>query len=102
MIRCEDLPDGFRDPGGSEFSGPPPAATLAQSKENVERERITEALDRNGNNRLRAAAELGISRMTLYKKTSTREVWPDGPLPPCGIWRPGMIRRGSGRQSQAM
>ncbi len=68
VIRCEDLPDGFRDPGGSEFAGPPAAATLAQSKEHVERERITEALDRNGNNRLRAAAELGISRMTLYKK----------------------------------
>ncbi len=68
MIRCEDLPDGFRDPGVSALAGPSPAATLAQSKEHVERVRITEALDRNGNNRLRAAAELGISRMTLYKK----------------------------------
>jgi DNA-binding NtrC family response regulator len=43
-------------------------STLAQSKEEAERARITEALERNGNNRLRAAAELGISRMTLYKK----------------------------------
>jgi transcriptional regulator with PAS, ATPase and Fis domain len=34
----------------------------------VERVQITAALERNGNNRLRAAAELGISRMTLYKK----------------------------------
>ena len=43
-------------------------STLAESKEAVEREQITAALQRNGNNRLRAAADLGISRMTLYKK----------------------------------
>jgi DNA-binding NtrC family response regulator len=43
-------------------------ATLAESKDQVERAIITEALVRNGDNRLRAAAELGISRMTLYKK----------------------------------
>ena len=30
--------------------------------------RITEALERHGNNRRRAAADLGISRMTLYNK----------------------------------
>jgi transcriptional regulator with PAS, ATPase and Fis domain len=30
--------------------------------------RITQALERHANNRLRAAAELGISRMALYKK----------------------------------
>jgi DNA-binding NtrC family response regulator len=42
--------------------------TLAQTKEHAEAARITAALQRNGNNRLRAAAELGISRMTLYKK----------------------------------
>jgi DNA-binding NtrC family response regulator len=43
-------------------------ATLAESKDQVERAVITEALLRNGHNRLRAAADLGISRMTLYKK----------------------------------
>jgi DNA-binding NtrC family response regulator len=42
--------------------------TLAQTKEQAEAARITEALERNQNNRQRAAAELGISRMTLYKK----------------------------------
>ena len=68
MIRCEDLPDGFSDPGAIELAGPPVAATLAQSKDHTERVRITEALDRHRNNRLRAAAELGISRMTLYNK----------------------------------
>jgi transcriptional regulator with PAS, ATPase and Fis domain len=43
-------------------------STLAESRERTELWRITEALERNGRNRLRAAAELGISRMTLYKK----------------------------------
>ncbi|HEV3120824.1 MAG TPA: sigma-54 dependent transcriptional regulator [Isosphaeraceae bacterium] len=41
---------------------------LAATRREVESARITEALGRHGNNRLRAAAELGISRMTLYNK----------------------------------
>lgn len=70
-IQVEDLPDTFRDPGPTitlklERSISQP--TLAASKDEVERVQITAALERNGNNRLRAAAELGISRMTLYKK----------------------------------
>jgi len=71
MIDFQDLPEGFRDPGTSDVLGPHTAAapgTLAQSKDVAERERITQALVRHGNNRLRAAAELGVSRMTLYKK----------------------------------
>ncbi len=43
-------------------------STLAESKEQTERALIAQALERNRDNRLRAAAELGISRMTLYKK----------------------------------
>jgi DNA-binding NtrC family response regulator len=43
-------------------------ATLAQMKEEAEIQRITQALQRQKNNRLRAAADLGISRMALYKK----------------------------------
>ena len=70
-IQVEDLPDAFRDPGPTvtlklERSTSQP--TLAASKDEVERVQIAAALERNGNNRLRAAAELGISRMTLYKK----------------------------------
>jgi transcriptional regulator with PAS, ATPase and Fis domain len=42
--------------------------TLSQSKEAVELTRIRDALRKHDNNRLRAAAELGISRMTLYTK----------------------------------
>jgi DNA-binding NtrC family response regulator len=42
--------------------------TLNQSREEAEVERINEALRKHRNNRQRAAAELGISRMGLYKK----------------------------------
>jgi transcriptional regulator with PAS, ATPase and Fis domain len=41
---------------------------LRQSKAEAEVRRISEALRKHGNNRLRAAAELSISRMGLYKK----------------------------------
>jgi len=46
----------------------PRGRTLAESKEAAEIAQIREALAKHRNNRLRAAAELGISRMGLYKK----------------------------------
>jgi transcriptional regulator with PAS, ATPase and Fis domain len=52
------------DSGGPSVS----SLTLAQSKEAAEILRIKEALAKHNNNRLRAAGELGISRMGLYKK----------------------------------
>jgi DNA-binding NtrC family response regulator len=76
-IGVEDLPEAVL---GAALAGaavpapalPPPGAaaqaTLAEAKEAAEADRIRAALARNNNNRLRAAAELGISRMTLYKK----------------------------------
>jgi two-component system response regulator HydG len=42
--------------------------TLHETRREVEVRRILEALDRHDNNRLRAARELGISRVGLYKK----------------------------------
>src|SRR5262249_48834427 len=42
--------------------------TLTQSRERAEVQRIIAALCKHENHRLRAAAELGISRMGLYKK----------------------------------
>ena len=47
---------------------PSSARALTQTKEAAEATRIAVALKRHRNNRLRTAAELGISRMTLYKK----------------------------------
>jgi transcriptional regulator with PAS, ATPase and Fis domain len=52
-------------PSAAEFRG---RRTLQQGKAEAEARQISEALQRHGNNRLRAAAELGISRMGLYKK----------------------------------
>ena len=77
-IRREDLPMAVLDGVSRISTGALPvhpilAATLnrsslAQTKGQAELARITEALEKHGNNRLRAAGELGISRMTLYKK----------------------------------
>jgi DNA-binding NtrC family response regulator len=78
IIRLSDLPESFHRlartstpaPADSR-SGPVPSPglnTLATSKAQAESGRITEALKRHGGNRLQAAAELGISRMTLYNK----------------------------------
>src|SRR5579883_3206525 len=55
-------------PGGDDIAMPQVRSTLAESKDRAERSLIAQALERNGQNRLRAAADLGISRMTLYKK----------------------------------
>jgi two-component system response regulator HydG len=74
-IQLNDLPEAIRcladSPACALQTGPVvrvSQGTLAQTKEGAEAARITAALARNNNNRLRAAAELGISRMTLYKK----------------------------------
>jgi DNA-binding NtrC family response regulator len=47
---------------------PLPRPTLAESREAAEIRKIKETLAKHNNNRLRAASELGISRMGLYKK----------------------------------
>jgi DNA-binding NtrC family response regulator len=77
-IVLEDLPEGIRlaasvdagqpsDPAGLCVT-PGADRTLAQSRVAAEVLRIKQALAKNNNNRLRAAHELGISRMGLYKK----------------------------------
>ncbi len=53
------------DEESSADSGP---CTLHETRREVEVRRILEALEQHGNNRLRAAKELGISRVGLYKK----------------------------------
>jgi DNA-binding NtrC family response regulator len=78
-IEPGDLPEAIRSPvprdarpdavvssNGTGSSSVP--GTLDQTKEEAEIRRIQQALEKHRNNRLRAAAELGISRMALYKK----------------------------------
>jgi len=71
-IDAKDLPERVRRrvPAGGMF---PEAGTqngngLAKARKDAERGRLLEALCRNDHNRSRAAAELGVSRVTLYKK----------------------------------
>jgi two-component system response regulator HydG len=72
----EDLPAALRPDQTADVAEAEPiavpflveAGTLVQTKEGAEAQRIARALEKHNNNRLRAAAELGISRMTLYKK----------------------------------
>jgi DNA-binding NtrC family response regulator len=78
LIQLADLPENLR--AAPALSAAPRLAVhlsvpnvagrsmLRTAKEEAEVVRITEALRRHRNNRLRAAAELGISRMSLYKK----------------------------------
>jgi DNA-binding NtrC family response regulator len=79
-IELDDLPDPVRAvelarpaEARHESQSPAPAemamaGTLSQSKQVAEITRIRDALRKHADNRLRAAAELGISRVTLYKK----------------------------------
>jgi two-component system response regulator HydG len=77
-IQIKHVPETVRAPqawsGANLFLAPTAeplhtsSPNLAQVKETVEIERIGAALRKHRNNRLRAAAELGISRMGLYKK----------------------------------
>jgi two-component system response regulator HydG len=73
VVGLQDLPEAIRRPqasssshGAGGLNGSP--ATLSESLQEAEVRRIREALVKHQNNRLRAAAELGISRMGLYKK----------------------------------
>jgi DNA-binding NtrC family response regulator len=76
-VQRKDLPEPIRRGGPSSQAlvvrpsaslDPQTPVTLSQSKEEAEIRRINEALLKHRNNRLRAAEELGISRMGLYKK----------------------------------
>lgn len=78
LVEIEDLPEAVRcgaTEAGVSVAAPAPAdsavfsaSTLAETKDEAERLRISAALKQHNNNRLRAASELGISRMTLYNK----------------------------------
>jgi DNA-binding NtrC family response regulator len=69
-VGMKDLPQLSRDSSSTARapSANREAVTLYQSREEAEIHRINQALHKHRNNRQRAAAELGISRMGLYKK----------------------------------
>lgn len=71
LIQIEDLPQTINEVAPSlapSTSHTNPTHHLAEAKKEAESALIEEALRRNGNNRRKTAAELGISRMTLYNK----------------------------------
>jgi two-component system response regulator HydG len=67
VIQTSDLPREFQElvPAMKSVSA---ASNWKTAKHNAEAEIIRLALDRCGNNRSQAARQLGISRVTLYKK----------------------------------
>jgi DNA-binding NtrC family response regulator len=71
-VGLADLPPTIlrraKPPEAREASASEVPSTLAEIKRDAEYARITAALRKHSNNRLRTASELGISRMTLYKK----------------------------------
>jgi DNA-binding NtrC family response regulator len=66
-IQVEDLPPALQPPA-STLPVPANGSSLAQAKGKAELSRILAALEHQNNNRARVAAELGVSRKTLYKK----------------------------------
>jgi DNA-binding NtrC family response regulator len=73
VIDRSDLPETVQR--GSQDDAQPASSNrhaganqLTSAREEAEMRRVLAALRRNGNNRTNAAAELGVSRVTLYKK----------------------------------
>jgi DNA-binding NtrC family response regulator len=74
-LELSDLPEDIRSPSaqGKEFFFVKSMAPTSPPRDSFvppqsELNRILSALNKHGNNRLRAAAELGLSRVSLYKK----------------------------------
>ena len=84
-FRRSHLPARFLAPQGGDALAARPmsrsaeSVTLAQTKRDAEFARITQALEKHNQNRLRTASELGISRMTLYKKLYKYGIIDPGP-----------------------
>ncbi len=79
-IQWRDLPESIRNPKGNfasvsqEHSSPLPVQDFgircnqfAVARKEAERELLVETLRKNNNNRSKTAADLGVSRVTLYK-----------------------------------
>ena len=67
-IGLDDLPPPLHVAGPANRQASKACAPLHRGREEAEIQQIKGALQKHGNNRVRAAEELGISRMGLYKK----------------------------------
>lgn len=67
-ITVADLPPGMLSSDKRPAREAAPSSALRRSKREAERHAIHQALAKHANNRVRTARELGISRVTLYKK----------------------------------
>jgi two-component system response regulator HydG len=65
FIGLKDLPPSFQQ--GPELSMPPVAMVAPPTLDQAEREQILQALRTAGNNKVRAAELLGVSRRSLYR-----------------------------------
>lgn len=67
-IHIDDFTPAEEQPPGSDSFASVDRPTTVQTLESTERRAIEQSLERNGGNRKMAAAELGISERTLYRK----------------------------------
>ena len=68
MIELEDLPEPIQSALPAQESRVGLGNRLAEARQVAETRQLSDALEQHNNNRSRAAAALGISRVTLYKK----------------------------------
>jgi DNA-binding NtrC family response regulator len=94
-LELKDLPEDIRSPSGHGkelvfVNGTAPASPPRDSfvPPQSELNRILSALSKHDNNRLRAAAELGLSRVSLYKKLHKYGLM-EKPKPPSDPGPPG-------------
>jgi len=67
-LTARDVPPAIREGAGASSLGGAAVLREGVSLEDAEKDMILSALERNGNNITRAAAELGVSRRTLHRK----------------------------------
>jgi two-component system response regulator HydG len=89
VLEPEDLPESVRCRVPASSDGESDVVRLPTSLASLEAHAIDAALRLTGGNQQRAAALLGINRVTLYRKLQRR-----GVLPPAGVPAPAREKRG--------
>ncbi len=81
VLRAEDLPEEFREPGRpapARWVLPPEGCDLEAVERELARSLILQALERSGGNVSRAARLLGLARSTLRNRMMTLGIGPEG------------------------